>query len=1099
MIEKIIEFSARNKYIVILFVAAAIVGAVYAIKNIPLDAIPDLSDTQVIIYSRWDRSPDVIEDQVTYPIVTAMLGAPKVKAIRGWTDFGFSYVYVIFQDGTDIYWARSRTLEYLSKITPRLPDGVQTEIGPDATSVGWVYQYALVDKTGKNDLADLRSFQDWYMRYWLQGVPGVAEVASVGGFQKQYQVNVDPAALLAYDIPLMTVIEAIRDGNNDVGGRLVEFSGKEYMVRGRGYAKSVGDIENIVVKTDRSGTPVLVRNVAHVAMGPEIRRGVADLDGEGDAVGGIVVMRYGENALNVIDRVKAKIEEVRPSLPPGVEVVTTYDRSELIKRSIETLRRQLVEEMIIVSIVILIFLWHIPSAVIPIVTIPIAVLLSFIPLYGMKLTSNIMSLSGIAISIGVLVDGAIVEVENAYKKLQLWQEGGRKGDYHVVRLNALKEVGPAVFFSLLVIAVAFLPVFTLVDQEGRLFKPLAYSKNLAMAIAAILAITLDPAMRMLFTRMDYKRFKPKWLAGVVNTVTVGRYYPEEKHPISRILFAVYEPACRFVLKYRKATIAGALVLMAATVPIYFKLGSEFMPPLDEGTILYMPVTLPGISVTEAQGLLQTMDKVLKDTPEVERVFGKAGRAETSTDPAPFSMMETTVVLKPESEWRPSRRWYSGLPRFLQTPFRHIWPDRITMEQLVNELDQKMQFPGVSNAWTMPIKARIDMLTTGVRTPVGIKVFGADLKEIERIGTSLETLLRDVKGTRSVFAERVAGGYFVDFDIRREDIARYGLTIKEVEMIIMSAIGGEPVTTTVEGRERYTVNVRYARELRDDLDKLRRVLVPTMSGAHIPLEQLADIRLTSGPAMLRDENAMLSGYVYVDITGRDIGSYVSEAKKIVKEKLALPAGYSLQWSGQYENMLRVRERLKVVIPLTIFIIFVLLYMNTRSPVKAGIVMLAVPFSLVGAIWFLYLLKFNISIAVWVGMIALMGLDAETGVFMLLFLDLSYYDLVRQGRMRTFADLKEAIVHGAVKRIRPKMMTVTAMFMGLVPIMYSLGTGSDMMKRIAAPMIGGVFTSFIMELLVYPPIYAIWKWRYEMKHGTVDPARIPVPHLRGHPGA
>jgi len=1096
MIEKIIEFSAKNKYIVIIFVAAAIVGAIYAIQNIPLDAIPDLSDTQVIIYSRWDRSPDVIEDQVTYPIVTSMLGAPKVKAIRGYSDFGFSYVYVIFQDGTDIYWARSRTLEYLSKITPRLPQGVQTEMGPDATSVGWIYQYALVDKSGKNDLAQLRSFQDWYMRYWLQGVPGVAEVASVGGFQKQYQVNVDPHALQAYNIPLMKVIEAIRDGNNDVGGRLVEFSGKEYMVRGRGYAKSVKDIEDIVVKNDMSGTPVLVRNVAQVALGPEIRRGVADLDGQGDAVGGIVIMRSGENALNVINRVKEKLKEIQPSLPAGAEVVTTYDRSVLIKRSIETLRSQLIEEMIIVSIIILLFLWHFPSAAIPIVTIPISVLLAFIPLYGMKLTSNIMSLSGIAISIGVLVDGAIVEVENAYKKLQLWQAEGRKGDYHLVRLNALKEVGPSVFFSLLVIAVAFLPVFTLVDQEGRLFKPLAYSKNLAMAIAAVLAITLDPAMRMLFTRMDYKHFRPKWLSGVVNTITVGRYYPEEKHPISKVLFRIYEPACEFVLKYRKATIAGALILMAVTVPVFFKLGSEFMPPLNEGTILYMPTTLPGISVTEAQNLLQTMDKVLKDTPEVERVFGKAGRAETSTDPAPFSMMETTVVLKPESEWRPAKRWYSSLPGWMQRPFRHIWRDRITWEQLVNELDQKMQFPGVSNAWTMPIKARIDMLSTGVRTPIGIKVYGADLKEIEKIGTSLETILKDVKGTRSIFAERVTGGYFVDFDIRRQDIARYGLTIKEVEMIIMSAIGGEPVTTTVEGRERYTVNVRYARELRDDLDKLRRVLVPTMSGAQIPLEQLADIHLTLGPSMLRDENAMLAGYVYVDITGRDVGSYVAEAKKIVQEKLTLPAGYSLQWSGQYENMLRVKERLKVVIPLTIFIIFLLLYMNTKSPVKAGIVMLAVPFSLIGAVWFLFILKFNVSIAVWVGMIALMGLDAETGVFMLLFLDLSYYDMVRQGRMKTFQDLNEAIIHGAVKRIRPKMMTVTAMFMGLIPIMWSLGTGSDMMKRIAAPMIGGVFTSFILELLVYPPIYAIWKWRYEMKHGTVDASQIPVPHLRGH---
>jgi copper/silver efflux system protein len=1096
MIERIIEFSARNKYIVIIFVIAAMIGAGYCIKNIPLDAIPDLSDTQVIIYSRWDRSPDIIEDQVTYPIVSAMLGAPNVKAIRGFSDFGFSYVYVIFKDGTDIYWARSRALEYLSKIIPNLPEGVKTEIGPDASSVGWVYQYALVDKTGKNDLAKLRGFQDWYLRYWLQSVTGVAEVASVGGFQKQYQVSVDPNALLSYKIPLNKVVDAIRDSNNDVGGRLVEFSGAEYMIRGRGYAKSTQDIENVVIGASQSGIPVLVKNVAQVALGPDIRRGVADLDGEGDTVGGIVIMRYGENALNVINRVKEKIEEIKPSLPEGVEIVTTYDRAGLIKRSIETLKHQLVEEMIIVSIVILLFLWHFPSAVIPIVTIPIAVLLSFIPMFGMKLTSNIMSLSGIAISIGVLVDGAIVEVENAYKKLQLWEAGGRKGDFHIIRLNALKEVGPSVFFSLLVIAVAFLPVFTLVDQEGRLFKPLAASKNLAMAIAALLAITLDPAMRMLFTRMDYKHFKPRWLSNLVNAITVGKYYPEEQHPISKILFRIYEPACRFVLKHRKATIITAGLLMLSTVPVYFQLGSEFMPPLNEGTILYMPTTLPGISVTETQKLLQSMDKILKDTPEVEKVFGKAGRAETSTDPAPFSMMETTVVLKPENQWRKVHRWYSGMPNFMQAPFRPIWRDRITYEDLINDLDQKMQFPGVSNAWTMPIRARIDMLSTGVRTPVGVKISGADLKEIEEIGLNIESSLKDIKGTRSVFAERVTGGYFVDFNIKRDQLARYGLTIKDAEMIITSAIGGEPVTTTIEGRERYTVNVRYAREFRDDLDKLKRVLVPTMSGAQIPLEQLADIQLSLGPAMIRDENGMLAGYVYVDIDGRDVGSYVTEARKIVREKIRLPAGYALQWSGQYENMLRVRERLKLVIPITLFVIFILLYMNTKSSIKALIVMLAVPFSLVGAIWFLWLLKYNMSIAVWVGMIALMGLDAETGVFMLLFLDLSYYDMVRQGRMKTRADLDEAIIHGAVKRIRPKMMTVMAMFMGLLPIMWSMGSGSDMMKRIAAPMIGGILTSFILELLVYPPIYSIWKWRYELKQGAVDLNKLSSPELPKH---
>jgi Cu(I)/Ag(I) efflux system membrane protein CusA/SilA len=709
--------------------------------------------------------------------------------------------------------------------------------------------------------------------------------------------------------------------------------------------------------------------------------------------------------------------------------------------------------MIIVSLVILIFLWHFPSAIIPIVTIPIAVLLSFIPMYGMKLTSNIMSLSGIAISIGVLVDGAIVEVENAYKKLQLWEAGGRKGDFHIIRLNALKEVGPSVFFSLLVIAVAFLPVFTLVDQEGRLFKPLAYSKNLAMAIAALLAITLDPAIRMLFTRMDYKHFKPAWLSKIYNTMTVGKYYPEEQHPVSKRLFAIYEPACNFVLEHRKFTITCAAILLIATIPVYFQLGSEFMPPLNEGTILYMPTTLPGISVTEAANLLQIQDKIFMTFPEVERVFGKAGRANTSTDPAPFSMMETTVVLKDKRYWSKGMTW----------------------EKLIDKMNKAMEIPGVTNAWTMPIKARIDMLSTGIRTPIGIKIYGADLGEIEKIGTQLEQIVKRLPGTRSVYAERVSGGYFVDFNLKREQLARYGLTIQDAEEIITSAIGGENVTTAIAGTERYSINVRYARDYRDDLEKLQRVLVPTQSGAQIPLGELADIGVTLGAAMIREENGMLAGYVYVDMADIDLGGYVAQAKKAVAEQLQLPAGYSLQWSGQFENMLRVRERLKVVIPLTLLIIFILLYMNTKSIVKTGIVMLAVPFSLIGAIWLLYILGYNISIAVWVGMIALMGLDAETGVFMLLFLDLSYNDMVSQGRMKTFADLKEAIIHGAVKRIRPKMMTVMAMFMGLIPIMYSMGTGADVMKRIAAPMIGGILTSFILELLVYPPLYAMWKQR------------------------
>jgi copper/silver efflux system protein len=1095
MIERIIDFCARNKFLVIVFTGVAVAMAVQSMRSIPLDAIPDLSDTQVIVYSRWDRSPDIIEDQVTYPIITALLGAPRIKAIRGFSDFGYSYVYVVFQDGTDIYWARSRTLEYLSKILPRLPEGVRTEMGPDATSVGWVYEYALIDKTGHNDLAQLRTYQDWYLRYQLQAVPGVAEVASIGGFQKQYQVNVDPNALLAFDIPLATVVQAIRDGNNDTGGRLVEFSGYEYMVRGRGYARSVAELESIVVGVDSQGTPVLVKNVGTVTLGPDIRRGIVDLDGEGDTVGGIVVMRAGENALNVIDRVKAKLEELRPSMPERAEIVATYDRSELIRRSIDTLKEDLRAEIIIVSLVILVFLWHIPSAIIPILTIPVSVVLAFIPMYFMGLTSNIMSLTGIAISIGVLVDGAIVEVENAYKRLEQWVEGGRQGDFHEVRLRALKEVGPSVFFSLLVIAVAFMPVFTLVDQEGRLFKPLAYTKNLAMAIAAVLAITLDPAIRMLFTRMDHWQFRPRWLSNVANTALVGRYYPEEQHPISRWLFWLYEPVCNFALRHKALTIVFAVLLVLTTVPVYFQLGSEFMPPLNEGDLLYMPVTLPGISVTEAQQVMQTMDRILKDTPEVERVFGKAGRADTSLDPAPFSMLETTIVLKPTSQWRKVQRWYSGWPEWLQVPLRHISTDRITPDQLIAELDKKLQFPGMSNAWTMPIKARVDMLSTGVRTPIGIKIMGADLKEIQRLGEQLEMILKPIRGTRSVFAERTGGGYFVDFVLKRDALARYGLTIKEAEMVIVSAVGGEPITTTVEGRERYTVNVRYARELRDNIDKLRYVLVPTTTGAQIPLAELADIELVAGPAMIRDENALLTGYVYVDLAGRDVGGYVAEAKRAVEDQLRLPTGYTLVWSGQYENMIRVKERLKLVLPLTLFLIFVLLYMNTRSAVKATIVMLAVPFSLVGAVWYLWLLGYHISIAVWVGMIALMGLDAETGVFMLLFLDLSYQDAVRQGKMRTYEDLRQAIIHGAVKRVRPKMMTVAAAMMGLLPIMWSVGSGADMMKRIAAPMIGGLVTSFALELLVYPCIYAIWKWRYEMKQGTVDVSTLPLAELRG----
>jgi Cu(I)/Ag(I) efflux system membrane protein CusA/SilA len=1086
MIRRIIAFSARNRALVLLGVAALVLIAVWALRQIRLDALPDLSDSQVIVYSKWDRSPDIVEDQVTYPIVSALLGTPKVKAVRGYSDFGFSYVYVIFQDGTDLYWARSRVLEYLSKIQSRLPEGVQTELGPDATGVGWVYQYALVDHSGKHSLDELRSYQDWTLRYALQSVPGVAEVAAIGGYVKQYQITVDPNRLASYGLPLDQVVEAIRRSNNEVGGRLLEASGAEYMVRGRGYAKRPEDLEQIVLKVGPTGVPVLLRDVARVELGPEMRRGVADLDGLGDHVGGIVVMRHGENALNVIQRVKAKIEELTPGMPEGVEIVPTYDRSDLITRALDTLKHELWIEMIIVCLVILLFLWHIPSATVPILTIPISVLLAFIPMYFLGVSVNIMSLAGIAISIGVLVDGAIVEVENAYNRLHQWEAGGRKGDFHQVRLEALQEVGPSVFFSLLVIAVAFLPIFALVDQEGRLFKPLAISKNLAMAIAALLAVTLDPALRMLFTRMDPFTFRPRWLARLASRVAVGTYHPEERHPVSRAIARVYEPACRFVLRRPWAVILGALALVAVSLPLYFRLGSEFMPPLDEGTILYMPITLPGISVTQATALLQTQDRILKGFPEVDRVFGKAGRADTSTDPAPFSMMETTVVLKPEGAWRPKARWYSPwAPDWMKPAFRPFWPDHVSMEELIDEMDRALRIPGVTNAWTMPIKNRIDMLSTGVRTPIGIKVFGSDLKEIERTGETLEGLLRKIPGTRSVYAERVAGGYFLDVVPRRDQLARYGLTIEQMQTVIATAVGGENVTTTIEGRERYPVNVRYPRELRDDPARLARVLIATPTGAQVPLAQVADLQIVRGPAMLRDENGFLAGYVYVDVAGRDIGGWVEEAKRLVRNHVSLPTGQSLQWSGQYENMVRVRERLKIVVPVTLALIFVLLYANTRSPFKALVVMLAVPFSAVGAVWLFHLLHYNVSIAAWVGMIALLGLDAETGVFMLLFLDLSWDEARRAGRLRTLADADEAILHGAVKRARPKMMTVCAAFMGLLPILWSTSAGADVMKRIAAPMIGGLVTSFLLELLVYPAIYKVWKRRTEMRGAEAEP--------------
>jgi len=1073
-VQRVIWFSAHNRLLVIAVVAALVAISISVLKLIRLDAIPDLSDTQVIVYTKWDRSPDIVEDQVTYPIISALLGAPKVKAIRGLTDFGFSYVYVIFEDGTDIYWARSRVLEYMQSV--KLPAGAQTELGPDATGVGWVFQYALVDRIGKHDLAELRAFQDWSLRYGLRAVPGVAEVAGFGGFEKQYQVTIDPVKLQGFGLGVMEIADAIRKSNNEVGGRLIEWSGREYMVRARGYIQDASALGQVVVKTSTNGTPVLLRDVAEITLGPQLRRAVADYNGEGDVVGGIVVMRHGENALNVINRVKAKLEELKPSLPAGVEVVTTYDRSQLIREAIATLTHELTLTMIVVSCVILFFLWHAPSALVPIITIPVSVLLAFIPMYLLGITSNIMSLAGIAISIGVLVDGAIVEVENAYKKIEHWQAAGHPGSFHDVRVHALMEVGPSVFLSLAVIAVSFLPVFTLVDMEGRLFSPLAYTKTLTMLLAAVLAVTLDPALRMLFARYHPFVFKPKLLAKAATSVFVGKYYPEEKHPVSRLLFRLYDKPCRLVLRWPKTTIAIVVLIIASAVPVYLKLGREFMPPLFEGTLLYMPTTVPGMSITQAAQLMQVQDRIIKSFPEIVSVHGKAGRSDTATDPAPLNMLETVVVLKPKEQWRFKERWYSDwAPGWLKKPFGQIWPEHISFDELKNEMTHALQLPGyAADSWTMPIKGRIDMLSTGIRSPIGVKIFGDDLTEIQRLGEESERLISKLEGTGSVFAERVAGGYFVDFVPNREALARYGLTTDDLHSVIMTAIGGENITTTVEGRQRFTVNLRYPRDLRQEVDQLERVLVKAMDGMQIPIRELTEIRLVTGPAMIRNENGRLAGYLYVTPATENLGGYAKRLHEALQE-VKRPIGYEIKVSGQYENMERVKERLKLIVPVTLLLIVFLLYFNTKSLFKTAVVMLAVPFSAVGAIWFLWLLDYNISIAVWVGILALMGLDAETGVFMLMFLDLSYDDAKAKGRLRNRQELVEAIIHGAVKRIRPKMMTVGTTFLGLMPVLWSVGTGADMMKRVAAPLAGGLATSFVMELLVYPAIYLLWKQR------------------------
>lgn len=1039
MVEKIIEFCAKNRFIVLLFVFGFSFMGYIALKNIRMDALPDISDTQVIVYTTWmGRSPDLMEDQVTYPIVTALLSAPKVVAVRGFSDFGFSYVYIIFEEGTDIYWARSRVLEYMSQLTEKLPEGVTPQLGPDATSVGWIYQYALVNEDGKHNLAELRTFQDWYLRYWLRAVPGVSEVASVGGFVKQYQINLDPIKVLAYNLSVPEIIEKIRMSNNDTGGRVIELSGVEYMIRGRGYIQSTSDIEKIAVGTNANGTPILLRDVATVQLGSDMRRGVVDLNGQGETVGGIVIMRFGEDVLQVIGRIKEKLKEIASAIPEGIKIVNVYDRSNLIQEAISTANWNLIEELVVVGLLIIVFLGHFRSALIPIIVLPLAILISFIPIYFLHVGLNIMSIGGIIVAVGDMVDAAIIMVDNAHKRLADWEANGRLGDRTQVLIDSAKEVGPAIFASLLVIAIAFMPVFTLEAQEGRLFSPLAYTKNLAIFMSALLAITLIPVLLPIFVR--------------------GRIISEQKHPITRFLQNSYAPILKLSLKYRTVVIVIAALAALATIPLYKRLGSEFMPPLYEGTILYMPVTLPGISVTQATELLQEMDKKLKKFPEVAYVFGKTGRAETSTDPSPFSMMEVIVELKSKKFWRKG----------------------VTYESLVKEMDKTLQFPGVSNAWTMPIKARNDMLTTGIRTAVGVKIFGSDIKKIETIGKEIEMIAKKVNGTSAVYAERVAGGYFLDFQINRDQLARYGLTIMDVNRIVESAVGGENITTTIEGRERYPVNVRYLRELRDDPEKINRILIKTPSGAEVPIAQLVTLKFHSGPAMIRDENAMLAGYVFIDVSDRDIGSYVEELKQAINNKVKLPPGYTLAWSGQYEFMQRVYERLKIFVPLTLAIIFILFYFTFRTITETLMVMLGVPFALFGGFLLLYLLGYNMSIAVWVGMIALAGVAAETSAVMLAYLDSDYHEKKKKGLLKTLPDLTQMVQQCAVSRIRPMMMAGLANIIGLLPVMWATGIGSDVMKRLAAPMVGGIFSALLLTLIVIPAVYVMWRWKVDFNN-------------------
>ncbi|MEK8089119.1 efflux RND transporter permease subunit [Thermithiobacillus plumbiphilus] len=1031
MIRRVIDWSLHNRFLVLLATAFLVAWGLYALARTPVDAIPDLSDVQVIIKTSYPgQAPQVVEDQVTYPLTTTLLSVPGATTVRGYSMFGDSYIYVLFQDGTDPYWARSRVLEYLNQTQGRLPEGVVPTLGPDATGVGWIYEYALVDRSGRHDLAQLRSLQDWFLKFELQRLPGVAEVATVGGMVKQYQVVVDPNRLLAYNITLAQVKDAIQRANSETGGSVIEMAEREYMVRVRGYIRSLNDLREVPLTVTQGGTPVTLGDVANLRLGPELRRGIAELNGQGEVVGGIIVMRYGENAQATIARVKARLAELKSSLPAGVEIVPTYDRSTLIERAVDNLKSKLLDESLVVALVVLLFLFHLRSSLVAIISLPVGILAAFTVMHYQGINANIMSLGGIAIAIGAMVDAAIVMIENMHKHLE---RAGPEADRWVIVRESAQEVGPALFFSLLIITVSFLPIFTLESQEGRLFSPLAFTKSYAMAAAAGLSVTLVPVLMGYFIR--------------------GRILPEHKNPLNRLLIAAYQPIINGVLRLRWLTILLAVLLLASAWYPLSRLGSEFMPPLNEGDFLYMPTTLPSISIGEASFILQQTDKLIASVPEVARVFGKAGRAETATDPAPLSMFETTIQLKPESQWR------AGM----------------TIEKIKDELNRVVQFPGLANSWTMPIRTRIDMLATGIKTPIGIKIAGPDLQGIQRVGAQIEAVMKQQPGTVSAFAERVTGGRYIDIDIDRVAAARYGLNVADVQDMVRAAIGGENATRTVEGRERYPVNLRYPRALRQSLADLSASRVATPSGAQIPLGEVAKIRLVDGPSEIKSENARLNGWVYVDVGKVDIGGYVARAKQAVAQEVKLPPGYSLIWSGQYEYMERAKARLQTVIPLTLALILLLLYFNFRNVTEVLMIVLSLPFALVGGIWILYLLGYQLSVAVVVGFIALAGVAAEFGVVMLLYLDQALKRYQAEGRMNNRADLKAAIIEGAVLRVRPKMMTVAVIVAGLLPIMFSHGTGSEVMQRIAAPMIGGMITAPLLSLLVIPALYAMWKQR------------------------